>query len=418
MKKKEEGKTLWTRDFTIITLGSVVSMLGNSMAGFAMSLMVLDVSKSTWMFAIYMASFTVPQLLVPIFSGAVLDRFSRKKMIYLLDFASAALYALLAVVLHMGWYHFTAFIMYTFVLGCIQSIYMVAFDSFYPLLITEGFYQKAYSIASTLEMLTSFMIPIATFLYKLFGLEVLLVINAVSFLVAAVMETQISHQEAYVEAQKATRDEEITYFRQVFRDLKEGVEYVKTERGLQAIVLYFAFAAVCYGAGDVIALPYFKATYHNGEYLFMLVWGASAIGRMIGGALHYKFALPAKHRYAIALCVYLVINVMGATYLFLPLGFMVLFQFMDGILGVTSYTIRISATQSYVPDEKKGRFNGMYNMMFSGGILVGQLLAGALTVVLSERMTVFACSMVAVLAAAIFIGGNKKHIAPIYNRES
>ena len=33
---------LWTRDFTIITLGSVISMLGNSMSGFALSLLVLD----------------------------------------------------------------------------------------------------------------------------------------------------------------------------------------------------------------------------------------------------------------------------------------------------------------------------------------------------------------------------------------
>ena len=42
-KNKDMDKnTLWTRDFTIITLGSVVSMIGNSLSGFAMSLMVLD----------------------------------------------------------------------------------------------------------------------------------------------------------------------------------------------------------------------------------------------------------------------------------------------------------------------------------------------------------------------------------------
>ena len=418
MKQDNNGKTLWTRDFTIITLGSVVSMLGNSMAGFAMSLMVLDVSKSTWMFAIYMASFTVPQLLVPIFSGAVLDRFSRKKMIYILDFISAAMYALLAVILHMGWYHFGAFIVYTFVLGCIQSIYMVAFDSFYPLLITEGFYQKAYSIASTLEMVTSLVIPVATFVYKTFGLEILLVFNAVSFFIAAVMETQIRHQEAYVESQKTTRDEELSYFRQVFRDLKEGADYVKTERGLLAVAVYFFFSSLCYGVGDVIALPYFKANFTNGEYVFMFVWGASCIGRLIGGALHYKFVLPAKYRYTIAMGVYLAINLMGATYLYLPLTVMIAFQFMDGILGVTSYTIRISATQSYVPDEKKGRFNGFFNMLFSGGCLVGQLMAGVLTLFMTERMSVFATCMLAVAAAIVLIGGNKKYIAPIYNRES
>ena len=37
-----DPKPLWTRDFTIITLGSVVSMLGSVLAGFAMSLLVLD----------------------------------------------------------------------------------------------------------------------------------------------------------------------------------------------------------------------------------------------------------------------------------------------------------------------------------------------------------------------------------------
>lgn len=41
----------------------------------------------------------------------------------------------------------------------------------------------------------------------------------------------------------------------------------------------------------------------------------------------------------------------------------------NGLLGVTSYTIRISATQSYVPDEKKGRFNGAFNMLNTVGAL-------------------------------------------------
>ena len=89
-------KPLWTRDFTIITLGSVVSMFGNAMSGFAMSLMVLDISESTLLYSIYIAMFTLPQLIMPIVSGALLDRFSRKKTIYTLDFISAGLYLLMS----------------------------------------------------------------------------------------------------------------------------------------------------------------------------------------------------------------------------------------------------------------------------------------------------------------------------------
>ena len=129
---------LWTRDFTIITLGSVVSMFGNSMSGFAMSLMVLDISESTLLYSIYIAMFTLPQLIMPILSGALLDRFSRKKTIYTLDFVSAFLYLLMATALASGWFSFPVFAIYCFILGSIQSIYIVAYESFYPLLISEG----------------------------------------------------------------------------------------------------------------------------------------------------------------------------------------------------------------------------------------------------------------------------------------
>ena len=124
-----EPKPLWTRDFTIITLGSVVSMFGNSMSGFAMSLMVLDISESTLLYSIYIAMFTLPQLIMPIISGALLDRFSRKKTIYTLDFISAALYLIMAAVLASGWFSFPVFAVYCFILGSIQSIYIVAYES-------------------------------------------------------------------------------------------------------------------------------------------------------------------------------------------------------------------------------------------------------------------------------------------------
>ena len=172
---------LWTRDFTIITLGSVVSMLGNSLSGFAMSLMVLDISQSTLLYAIYIAMYTLPQLIVPIISGAVLDRFSRKKTIYTLDFISALLYALMAVILATGWFSFPLFAVYCFILGSIQSTYMVAYESFYPLLITKGNFQKAYSIASVLETLSAVMVPVSAFLYRQIGLSPLLGINALCF---------------------------------------------------------------------------------------------------------------------------------------------------------------------------------------------------------------------------------------------
>ena len=80
---------LWTRDFTILTLGSVVSMLGGTLAGFAMSLLVLDYTGSTFYFAIYNIVYFVPYVIMPLVAGPYLDRFSRKRTIYTLDFLTA-----------------------------------------------------------------------------------------------------------------------------------------------------------------------------------------------------------------------------------------------------------------------------------------------------------------------------------------
>ena len=161
---------LWTKNYTIITIGSVVSMLGNSMAGFAMSLFVLDYTQSPLYYAIYMFLYTLPQIAAPVLAGPLMDRFSRRRTIYMLDFASTAIYALLAGLMHLGLFSFWAFASITFIIGTIHSAYTVAFESFYPMLVSEGNYIKAYSVLSTLETLVLVMIPVSTFLYKTVGM--------------------------------------------------------------------------------------------------------------------------------------------------------------------------------------------------------------------------------------------------------
>ena len=406
---------LWTRDFTIITLGSVISMLGNSMSGFALSLLVLDYTGSNLLYAIYIATFTLPQIVMPIFSGAILDRFSRKKTIYTLDFLSSGVYLVAALILSRGWFSFPMLAVFCFIIGSIKSIYYVAYDSFYPLLISEG----AYSIASVLETLSALIIPIATYFYNLFGIAPLLGINALCFFIAATAETQIRAEEHYIAKQRdaLALEEQRSSGRQLLRDIKEGFQYLMGEKGLLRVAIYFTFSMLASGASQVITLPYFKSTFSNGEYIYMLVWGMAIFGRAIGGGIHYRVKLPVQHKYLIALTVYVVISLCEGFYLYFPLPVMMASCFLNGILGVTSYTIRISATQSYVPDEKKGRFNGAFNMLNTVGSFTGNLLAGALVAFLPVRGVLTGFMLVTAAAAVVVIGGGRKDVSAIYNRQ-
>ena len=409
---------LWTRDFTIITLGSVVSMLGSTLSGFAMSLLVLDYTGSTFYYAMYQVVYFVPYVIMPVLSGPFLDRFSRRRTIYTLDFLTAGIYLFFAYIMHAGLLSFTLLAIGTFIIGTIGSIYHVAYDSFYPLLITEGNYSKAYSIASTLETLTMVMIPLSALLYNLIGITPIFLINVVTYLTAAIFETQIKQKEEYIE-QRASEDAagEPKGLSRFVSDFREGMEYLRSERGLLFITVYFVFSSMVGGAGNTLILPYFKGTYPNGEYIYMIVWGTSAAARFLGGLYHYRFKMPVEKKFAIALFVYIVINILEGTYLFLPIPMMAVFCGLTGLLGVTSYNIRISATQRYVPNEKKGRFNGAFNTLTMIGMLFGEILAGVLSVKLPIRLINMMICGVALVTAVILIGGHREDVAKIYNTQ-
>ena len=414
MEQKQPSQPLWTRDFTIITLGSVISMFGNALAGFAISLFVLDYTDTPLYYAVFVFLYTLPQLTAPLIAGPLMDRFSRRRTIYSLDFLSAALYLIIALILHLGLMQFWFLAVFTLIIGTVHSTYQVAYESFYPLLITEGNFSKAYSIASTLETLSAVMVPVSLFLYQRFGLAPLLLCNGLCFLGAALCETRISDAER----EKGLGAEGAYSLSAYWRDAKEGVRYLWTEKGLLCITLYFVFLSFAGGAEGVVTLPYFKSTFENGEWVYMTTWGFMVLGRGIGGLLQYKIRYPAAIKYALTLAVYCAVNTLQGSYLFLPVNGMRVACFLLGILGVTSYTIRSSATQSYVPHDKKGRFNGAFLMLTTSGSLLGEALAGACITFLPMR-TILAIFMgVALLAAIVIIGGGKKHVKPLYNREA
>lgn len=412
-KVQLEKQPLWTGDFTTLILGSVVSMLGNSMTGFAISLFILDYTGLPFYYALYVFLYTLPQITAPLLAGPLMDRFSRRRTIYLLDFTSSAIYLIAAVLVGTGRFNFAALAALTFVSGTINSTYLVAFDSFFPMLVTRGNYSKAYSVSSTLYELALVMIPVAAFLYNTFGITPILLANAVCFLAAALFEVRISDVERL-----DGNGREGYSARRYLADSQDGFRYLTSEKGLLLIAAYFAFSFLGSGASLVIVLPWFRSTFENGEYIYMSVVGFSVLGRAIGGLLHYKWKLPARRKFAIALGGYITISAIEGAYLYTPLWVMRLLCFLAGIGGVTSYTIRVSSTQAYVPNELRGRFNGAFLMVTTAGSLLGELLGGAAVTVMPMRAALSLFMSLVVLAALVFICGGRKYIQPIYNTQA
>ena len=423
MDTKKPSQGLWTWDFTIITVGSVISLIGGVLSSFAMSIMVLDYTGSVFLYALFNASYQIPMLVCPVLAGPYLDRMSRKKVIYRLDFLSAGMFAGLALLLRTGWFSFPALLCFNLIRGGVDSVYMVAYDSLYPNLVEERNLSKAYSISGMLQSIMLMAYPLGALAYDaLGGVAPLFAANAVCFFVAACFERCVRHVETHIDA--APPPDSAGALRRFRRDLREGLDYIAGEKGLLAVTLYFmCYSFVGNGAGG-LHLPFFRS--HEALYaawpvaavtLYTVVAAVAEAGRVAGGLVQYTIKLPTSKKFAIAMTIYVLINLIDGVILFLPIPLMAVVFFLYGMLGVTSYNIRIAATQSYLPDEKRARFNGAYQMITSLGSLCGTLLAGSLAETLPERAVILMFSAVGLAAAWLFVFRRRDEVAAIYNRE-
>ncbi|MGM9607550.1 MAG: MFS transporter [Oscillospiraceae bacterium] len=420
---KPKSNTLWTYDFTVITLGSVVSMVGGALSGFAISIMVLDYTGSTFLYVLFNVCFQLPMLVCPLLAGPYLDRMSRKKVIYRLDYLSSGIFLGLFFLLRAGWFNYPLMLLGCMVMGAINGVYDVAYESFYPNLITEGNYSKAYSISSMLWPIAAMTTPIAALIYDRVGtVTPLFAFNALCFFIAASFERTIRYQETHMD--KAPPTDGLGTIRRFRRDFREGLGYIVGEKGLLVITLYFMVSNFAGTGSASLHLPFFR---NNAALfavwpvaavtLYTIVSNVSVVGRFIGGLIHYKVKFPAEKKFAIALTVYVVIALLDGVVLYAPVPLMALMFFTEGILGVTSYNIRIAATQSYIPDTKRGRFNGTFQMLCSLGSVAGSLTAGVLGELMPERHVILLLNAIGLAAVYLFMYRGRKPVAAIYNRD-
>lgn len=439
---------LWSKNFLIITIGSLISMLGNSVAGFAMGLLVLDQTDSVLLFALTNIVSTLPGVIMPLVAGTFFDRHSRRKAIYILDFVYTTLFLLIATSLFFNFFNIYIYLVTALIIGCVGGCYNVAFDSLFPLMTTKKTATRAFAINSLLfPLAAAITYPLTVLGYEnlapensLRALALLFFASSALFLVTAAIETQMRFREPHLmrfEPEKQLRlppspkelelafegkGAEITAARprrNFFADFKEGVKYLWSEKGLLAITAYFFTISISAGFEGTVRMPYMKNTIEGGLMVFAFVSISSLIGRLVGALIQYKTKVNPQKRFKLAVWVYIVSAAMDAVLLFLPVWGMFPLMFAMGIITVTSYNIRIAATQTYIPDEKRGRYNGVFVFVNVLGTMLGQVLGGFIgdTFFAQIPWAVAAVYSFNIVMVFVIVLPNRRHMIPIYNQK-
>ena len=405
-------QTLWTRNFTLVTVATTLGMIGGIAGGFALSFLVFDETGSTLAAALIVAIQLVPTFVLPLFLAPWMDRLPRKPFLVGGDLVNAILYALMGVYLMFFRFSYIGYLAYSLLLSALGTIDELAYNSIYPKLIPVGMEQKGYAVSSMLYPVTRVLLmPISAVLLEVLGVAWLLVLQGGFSLLAALVESRIRITET-------SRLDENGYSLKLWcEDIREAAQYLRKERGLRNIYGYMAVTNGVAGGYGPIMVAFFRTMpgFTAAMYSFFSV--AEFLGRTVGSAVQYRLKLPPKKKFSFTFFVYQFYEAMDMMLLWLPYPLMLVNRAAAGFLGANSATLRRAAVQRYIPEHLRARLNAFENMLIMAAMSVLSLAVGALGELLDYRVCLTLCGAASMLVCWLTIWRSRRSVRAVYEAE-
>ncbi|MEO1185198.1 MAG: MFS transporter, partial [Cyanobacteria bacterium J06636_27] len=270
------------RTFLTIWLGQIVSTIGSYMTVFALTIWVWQVTGSAT--ALTLVSFFVqlPRLLITPFSGIIVDRFNRKKLMLLGDIVA------FLCTFTIGLLHFTDRLE-VWHLYCVVAIYggfgqiqTLAYSASIALIVPKEQYTRAGSMSSAVNYASAIVSPaLAGGLYPIIGLGGIIAVDIATFF-AGLITLLISHipQPVPEESESENPDKE-----NIWQKLTFGFRYIFARPPLLAMVIAFTIFALPNDIGKVLYNPLILSRTNGDSQILGSVTTAAGLGGVIGALL-------------------------------------------------------------------------------------------------------------------------------------
>lgn len=405
-------KTLWTKNFSLLIIATVLGSIGGIAGGFALSFLVFDETGSTLASALILAIQLIPGFIVPLVASPIMDRLPRKPFLVAGDAVNGILYLLGGLYLVYCPFTYIGYLLFSLVLASLQSFDSLAYMSIFPKLIPEGMEEKGYTVSSMLyPILQVVMMPLAAVLLDAFGVALIIIAQGVLSILAAVVESFIQiKEENRLEGEKFS-------FRMWLRDIQEAMDYLRNEPGLRGIFNYMAVTnGVATGYGPLL-VAFFRVTAGLTTAMYSLFSVAEFIGRTLGGLICYNFKIPREKRFIFAFSVYQVYEFMDMCLLWLPYPVMLVNRGICGFLGINSATMRQAAVQQYIPETLRARLNAYQSMLTLAVGAILTLIIGLVGEIMDYRVCMSICGAFTCAICWATIWRSKKSVKIIYESQ-
>ena len=276
------GQKLFSKDFTLVVIGQIISLFGNATVRFALPLYLLNLTGSSALYGTVTACAFLPAILLSPIGGILADRVNKRNIMVLLDFFTAAVITAFSLLMNGAGLILLLTVTLMLLYG-IAGAYQPSVQASIPALTNQENFMAANSIINTVSSFASLIGPVlGGALYSAYGLKPVLWVCAVCFMISAVMELFIR-----IPFQKPASEGGI--WKAARTDFSESVRFIRKEKP----VIGKALLVICginlfLAAMIIVALPYLVTEVlrlgpSQANRLYGLAEGALAAGGLAGG---------------------------------------------------------------------------------------------------------------------------------------
>lgn len=357
------------RSFRWLLSASVVNNVGDGVALTAGPLLVASQTQDPFIVSLALLSEYLPVLLFGVLGGAAADRFDRKRMVIVVNFARAVVLVGLVATIVTGTVNIALVLAALFALGTAETFADSASSTLLPGLVARDDLGIANARMQGAFLLTNQLLlpPVGAFLFAA-SPALPFATNAACFVLGAVLVSRV-----------VTDVREVRPDRPGLRaEMAEGIRWLLDHPPMRTLAVTIFTFNVTYGAAWSVLVLYAGERLGMNEVGFGLLTTAVAVGGVVGivsyGRLERKFSLADIMRVGLLIETGTHLVLALTTSAWVALGTLVVFGAHAFVWGTTSTVVR----QRAVPDAVLGRVTGVYRVAIMGGLVIGTPVGGLL----------------------------------------
>ena len=371
---------LFTRNFTLLILGQLISLFGNFILKLALSMYVLEVTGSAAIFAGILSAATIPTILLSPLGGILADRADRRNIMVALD-ALTGVTVLGAALVLSGSNAIAVISTLLILLSILGAFETPVVQACIPTMLQGDNITKGNAVVNQVASLSYLIAPVlGGVLYAMFGLKPVMYASVVCFFVTALFECFIKLSYQRVQNKGGV-------LRIVKQDFLSSMQYISKEQtSISKMLLLTAISRFFVMGITIVGLPFlvrtvlgFNPKYYGAAESALAV--ATILGSIAAGILAEKLKI---HKLSVLLATLGIFIIPAGIVFLLPVNAMikygvtvVSFCGMQAVISIFSI-FAVSLIQQRTPNHLIGKVMAYTSTVTLCVQPIGQIVYGFL----------------------------------------